>query len=798
MAGEFVRICPTCGSENAVDTLRCACGAMLFGVDLVAKVQPATVVHASDASEASGEAGVEAANTSHPENSPNGGLSGPVCGFADCGQANPPGVAVCQYCNRPLADVSLIQLPASLAERWRIVEHLPAGGAEAEILLVESIQADQPQSILKLYRKGILPQRAILERLATIDLRYRVAVYEQGNADGYAFERLEYCPAGSLRAWLDGKPVSAQTFGEIVRELGAALAAVHAAGLLHRDLKPDNVLVRRRQPLELVLTDFGIASVLDATQRFTSAARSLRYASPESLSGVIDAKTDYWSLGMLLLEAVTGQHPFAGLSDPVILHQLTTGVIDLTEVSDPEQRKLIRGLLLRNPGQRWAGEQVARWLAGDPDLSEPMESGVMATLVEPYWVADERCVTLEQLALAFSRHWSLGIADISNGQLLAWCRDVQKDQNAVRILLEGQYERRLPQDRQLLNILLHFAPGLPPVWRGESIDRSSVLARAQAALQGDAAAADWLDMLYRSRALDQFSQAGNADAQDLLQHWVAAADQFASAWQERAALLKTQMPKPPQQEVVLFDDLVYGSNEKPTPALADMHARLLAMAYDQGWAERLRQHVIAEMQPLRMSVPWLQQLGDPHTLDAASLLVCQALLPEAKLAQTRQQQLQARIVLEKSNEIKELGDTLNKLLDEIQDQSRQLGHLMPDVRELRASLSRYFDFLEQARAYASADEQWLAVRGKAMRAEPYLNRMMALLDQIEQRLIANRGWWSEEVLTALVAAVILVPLLLRGAAPYLLGGAVGAILIWRVSPIVFGVRQIKNLAKRMR
>src|SRR4029077_19586068 len=117
-------------------------------------------------------------------------------------------------------------------------------------------------------------------------------------------------------------------------------------------------------------TDFSVASTLDATQRFTSAARTLPYASPESLSGVIDGKSDYWALGMIVVEAALGRHPFAGLSEAVILHHLTTRSVDVSGVADRNVRKLTRGLLLRDPETRWGAEQVERWLAGDESLAE--------------------------------------------------------------------------------------------------------------------------------------------------------------------------------------------------------------------------------------------------------------------------------------------------------------------------------------------------------------------------------------------------------------------------------------------
>src|ERR1043166_9592182 len=280
--------------------MRCGCSALLAGVDLVRKGMASAPLDSSQTTPSLPQA--------------------VTCPYQDCGQSNPPGSATCLYCNRALADNaalspggrahSLLGLPAALKDRFSILRPLPTHGAEAELLVVQA-HGGGPERIAKVYRHGIQPRREVQERIARIHPRHRVEVLESGSSEGYAYELLEYCTHGSLRERLDSGPLDSAQLHVVVRELAAAIAGVHAAGLVHRDLKPENVLVRAEQPLVLVLTDFGIASVLDATQRFTSTARTLPYASPESLSGVMDGKADYWALGMITLEAArpagTGQ-----------------------------------------------------------------------------------------------------------------------------------------------------------------------------------------------------------------------------------------------------------------------------------------------------------------------------------------------------------------------------------------------------------------------------------------------------------------------------------------------------------
>ncbi|MCX7220116.1 MAG: protein kinase, partial [Burkholderiales bacterium] len=285
---EYIRRCPSCETENAAQTMRCACGALLTGIDLSLKKSavPALQIDDSQVSAAVPEPGAAL-----------------FCAYEDCAQANPAGSEICLYCNRPLPLASVVQttaqttvhtnqlgqiqsllsLPSALKNRYRILRPLPTQGAEAELLLVQELESNV-QRIAKIYRHGIQMKAEVQLRVANIPAEHRVLQLEAGLSDGYAFEVMEFCEQGSLRQLLQEKLAQAQYFDPasltlIVQELSSAIASVHAAGLLHRDLKPENILIRTLEPLDLVLTDFGISSVLDATQKLTGMARTLPYAS---------------------------------------------------------------------------------------------------------------------------------------------------------------------------------------------------------------------------------------------------------------------------------------------------------------------------------------------------------------------------------------------------------------------------------------------------------------------------------------------------------------------------------------
>lgn len=762
----YHRICPACGSHQPPEVMRCSCGTLLAGIDLVrddvstahAPAVPATQPAPADL----------------------------LCSHEDCGQSNPPGSTVCAYCNRPLRatvrpddHTTLLQLPTALAERYRLLDALPTQGSEAELLRVERLTDSQP-AIVKLYRAGIQPKSEVQARLAHIDPRCCVRIFETGSSGAHAWEVMEYCAHGSLRARLQGT-LAAATLRAVIAELAQALAAIHAQGVVHRDLKPENILIRSLQPLDLVLTDFGIASVLDATQCFTGMARTLMYAPPESLSGVIDAKADYWALGMIVLEAVRGTHPFARLSDAVILHHLSTRTIDVDDILDADLRKLIRGLLLRDPRQRWGERELARWLARDTTLAEPFDARPGAEGARPYHLGKDVCHTPEQLAIALARNWQTGISDLLNGQLQTWFREQQHDQNTVRLLIEGQHELKLSPHRQLLRLILHLAPGIPPVWRGESVEPRSILHRASLALKGEEASALWLMDVYQERVLDAYSAAGNPDLSDLRQRWISACDAFATRWRERMAEFRTMLSEQGVSEARYVDDALY-AREPLQPALGTLLPRMLALIYDRGWGARLRQYIATETLSLAAQSPWLTRLGDPLQMDDTDLLVLEGMLPDARKANERFLQRERQNREQTAIELAQLERECGEILARLHSHENHTLFTAGVGEALNADIEALLDIIERLRAKGEADATWQNLRRRMGRIVPFIKRLQDLVYRHAERRAINDAITSPQNF-GILGILLIVATPVFGLRAWLAGSFLALLLVlWRLVP----------------
>ncbi|NNA94144.1 serine/threonine-protein kinase [Pseudomonas gessardii] len=219
--------------------------------------------------------------------------------------------------------------------------------------------------------------------LARLSHPHTVTIHDIGNVGELYYMAMEYLPNGTLKERIAAGLTPEQGL-VYIRQIASALGYAHAQGLVHRDVKPANILFRADGTA--VLSDFGIAKSLDDRTQFTQAGFAVgtpSYMSPEQARGQeIDGRADLYALGVVLYEILVGKLPYNGTD------ALSTALAHLTEplpelpLHHGRYQEVLKKLLAKDPAERFP-DAAALLLALDRLPLEAPKDALEATLIRP-------------------------------------------------------------------------------------------------------------------------------------------------------------------------------------------------------------------------------------------------------------------------------------------------------------------------------------------------------------------------------------------------------------------------------
>ncbi len=329
-----------------------------------------------------------------------------------------------QYNGSVSSTGGLLEAGTILCGKYTVEQRLEAVSGEADLYLCI---CKNDRYVAKLYKRKAAIKQDVVDRLLKINSPFVARLYESSTHNGLPVEIVHYYKNGSLQ----GKTFS---YDELVRmiipNINEGLRALHQAGIIHKDLKPSNIMMTD-DAKSVAIIDFGISSVMSDSGSVvvTKTGMTPEYSAPETFKNLFLEESDYYSFGITLYELFTGYAPYANMSAEEIGQYISVQRIPFPENMPGLLSDFISALTYyditsrgnkNNPNRRWTYSEVKKWLAGE-SLVIPGEGvgNIGKGVMPPYRFMNEFITDPKVLVEALAKNWEEGKKQLFRGLLSA-------------------------------------------------------------------------------------------------------------------------------------------------------------------------------------------------------------------------------------------------------------------------------------------------------------------------------------------------------------------------------------------
>ena len=371
-----------------------------------------------------------------------------------------------------------------LAGKYEIVEPLSASTGEADLYVCKY---NGLEYVAKIYRRQRAVKPEVITVLKSIDSPYVAKLFDTGIYNDRPFEVLPYYKNGSLQ----GKKF---TFDELKKTIipciNEALRVLHQNDIIHKDLKPSNIMLLDDNK-SVAIIDFGISSVVEEgnTVLVTKTGMTPEYSAPETFRNLFLEESDYYSFGITLYELYCGYTPYKNMNAEEIAQFTAVQRIPFPKDIPQELQDLISAVTYfditnrnnkKNPNRRWTYAEVDNWCKGKKQVIPGEGTGFGAEkAIPPYTFLGQAYKDIPSLITALASHWNDGKKQLYRGLLSAFFKNFNPEIAGFCMDAEEEATRTAGNDDIIFwDLLYKIYPELNGFyWMGQTYESLPALGR---------------------------------------------------------------------------------------------------------------------------------------------------------------------------------------------------------------------------------------------------------------------------------------------------------------------------------
>lgn len=400
-----------------------------------------------------------------------------------------------------------------LGKKYEIVRRLSDASGEADLYLCTY---EDQEYVAKVYRRKQAVKPEVISVLKLIKSPYVATLFASGEYNGFPFQILPYYKNGSLQ----NKTFTFTELKEnIIPCINEALKVLHDNDILHKDLKPSNIMLLD-DGKSVALIDFGISSFLEDgnTVLLTKTGMTPEYSAPETFKSLYLEESDYYSFGITLYELYFGFTPYRNLSTEEIARYTAIQRIPFPEDTPKELQSLISALTYfditnrnnkDNPNRRWTYTEVVNWCKGKKQVSPGRGEGTTTEMMIPtYTFLGEKYNDISSIVTAFASNWEEGKKQLYRGLMSGFFKNFNPELAGYCIDAEEEVEEAIEKEDLIFwNLLYKICPNAKGFyWKGRIYESLPALGDEMFQLlwRGDKSDYDYWDSILDNKLLTYY------------------------------------------------------------------------------------------------------------------------------------------------------------------------------------------------------------------------------------------------------------------------------------------------------